>query len=106
MNREEYIEHILAHKNIKRQSAVSSYNCLARVLRHCKKPPEIPRDASWVDSSILKALETLPNTPQKNLSSSLMVYLRICNGTEAQLKETGEVLQKCSEIQENAYMKL
>ncbi len=104
MNKEQYIDHILKHKNVKRQSAVAGCRCLCRVLRHCDLPEIIPSNPEWVTEEILFQLETLPNTPQKNLSSALLVYLRICGGSSKQIEITGQMLQKCAGIQENAYL--
>ena len=105
MNKNDFIEFVLSARPVKRSTAAQHYYTLQRLRRVTEQRPSsvIPCEAEWITQLLLKKLNTLSNTTQKNMYSSLLVYLKGLKA-EHMINNISGLLEKTAKIQENAYL--
>jgi len=106
MNREEFIGFVLDHRDVKVSTATQHYYVLKRFRNVCGLQPsaEIPEGSDWVTTDLFKKIETLSNTTQKNMYSSILVYLKALDSNPKIVAACTRNLDLTATRQENAYL--
>ncbi len=106
MNKSEFVSFVLEHRDVKKSTATQHYYVMQRFRTVCKTHPstEIPSDPNWVTVELFKKLGGLSNTTQKNMYSSILVYLKALGADQTIIDSCTCQLDRTATIQENAYL--
>ena len=106
MNKNAFIQFVLKVRDVKRSTAQQHYYVLQRFRNVCGQTPSslIPHETDWVCPELFESMKDLSNTTQKNMYSSLLVYLKCSSAERTIIDICTKHLETTARLQENAYL--
>ena len=105
MDREEFVKWICGVRKCAASSGTTNYYNLRRIRKvgDYKEPGVIPKNPRWVSETLYKKLNELTSIAKKNLSGTLVAYLKASKAPEDKIKRAKKFMKDSVETIDQIY---